>query len=263
MTSRAGGRAAGLAALLLVVGLAAAACGGDSVLGGVAADSTTSTTPDSTGPSDPGETTTTSSTTTAPAPAATTTSTPVTTTSVTAATSTTTTSTTLPLGPPPVPLQFLPDGLGITAFGDTPADAVFIVQSYLGAAPDSDSGWGPAWGAYGACPGSEYRQVEFGGLVLQFTDAGYFAPEGTRQFFSWAYDGSPPGIAFGPPEIGTTVADLRLLFPGLEIYGADPLFGDTFRSSGPGPHDQLWGTLTGTGDGDTVTFLSGGWGCGE
>jgi hypothetical protein len=184
--------------------------------------------------------------------------------STTTTTTITTTTTTIPstLGPPPVPLQFLADGLGIVDFGASPEDAVAIVGAYLGSDPTADSGWGPAWGDYGACPGNEYRQVEFQGLALKFTDAGLFQPAGTRQFFAYSYDGNPPGIAFGQLDIGTTVADLQALYPTVTVYPADEIFGPTFRVEGAGSQ-QLWGLLTGTGPADTVTFLTGGWGCGE
>ncbi|MFH1330639.1 MAG: hypothetical protein ABIJ48_08345 [Actinomycetota bacterium] len=187
--------------------------------------------------------------------------TPATTPSSSTSTATTPTVATT-LGPPPVSLEFLADGLNIVDFGATPNDAIDAVRSYLGFAPTFDSGWGPAWGDYGACPGTGYRQVAFQGLVLKFTDADIFQPAGIRHFFSWSYDGNPPGIAFGPLDLGITVTDLQALHPSVLIFGGDEVFGSTFRVEGAGG-EQLWGTLSGTGAGDTATFLTGGWGCGE
>lgn len=184
-------------------------------------------------------------------------------TTTTTATTTTETTTVAPtLGPPPLPLEFLADGLNIVAFGATPEEAITVVGTYLGLAPTFDSGWGPAWGDYGACPGNEYRQVEFEGLVLQFTDADLFQPAGTRHFFAWSYDGTPPDVAFGPLEVGTTVAELQALYPAVQLFADDPIYGDTFRVEGA-DGEQLWGRLTGVDPGDTIVYLTGGWGCGE
>ena len=238
--SRPSGPVRRLALLGAVTGLVLGACGGDgSVLLG--------TPPTTVAP------------TTSEAPP--TTAAPVT----TGTTSPPTTETTAPpptLGPALEPLEFLRDGLKITDFGDTPPVAINAVRDYLGMETTFNSNWGPAWGDYGACPGTEYRQVRFGGLILMFTDAGYFAPEGTRHFFAWSYDGDPPNITMGPLDIGMTVASLQALYPAVVIYADDPIFGDTFRLAGPG-QEQLWGRLTGTGAGDTVIHLVGGTGCGE
>jgi len=252
-----------------VFSLAMAACGGDGsvLLGTPPVSSSTSEAPVTS--QAPPTTGTTAVTVTTVAPATTATTMPPTTTvppeTTVAPVTTETTATTSPpvtLGPPPEPLEFLQDGLNITDFGDTHPTAVGAVQGYLGMDPTFDSNWGPAWGDYGACPGTEYRQVEFGGLTLMFTDAGYFAPEGTRQLFAWSYDGNPPGITMGTLDIGMTVGDLQALYPAVTIYGGDPVFGDTFRVVGPG-QEQLWGRLSGTGAGDTIEHLVGGVGCGE
>lgn len=255
--SRPGGPVRRLALLGAVVGLVLGACGGDgSVLLGTTSSPTTEVPTTSEAPPTTAAPVTTETTATTEAPVTTETTSPPTT-GTTATTSPPTT-----LGPPPEPLEFLQDGLNITSFGDTRPAAVNAVRDHLGVEPTFDSGWGPSWGDYGACPGTEYRQVEFGGLTLMFTDAGYFASEGTRQFFAWSYDGTPPSITMGSLDIGMTVADLQALYPAVIIYGGDPIFGDTFRVEGPG-HEQLWGRLTGTGAGDTIIYLVGGTGCGE
>ena len=163
--------------------------------------------------------------------------------------------------PPPLSLMFWPDGLAITTFGDDPATAIGAVQAYLGFPPTFDSGWvGPL--EYGVCPGSEYRQVVFDGLTLQFTDAGYFAPDGTRQLFGYMYNGSPPNLTVGF-DVGNTLADLLAAYPAAQVFTDDPYFGTTFRVEYPGTHEQLWGVLTGDAMDATITQIHGGWGCGE
>ena len=238
---------------VLAVAAALAGCGGGSVLGA-----------DDTGPvSTPAPATTAVPATTTPStsvPPATT-SAPASTTTTTSTSTTSTTTTTVPAGDP---LLFLPDGLNIVDFGATPQEAIGAVRDHLGAGPDFDSGWGPAWGDYGACPGTEYRQVRFGGLTLGFTDDGLFAPAGTRHFYSWYYDGTPAGIT--PPgevTVGTTRADLQAQYPAAAFAYDDLWFGHTFRFETPTFGEQLWGTLTGDTAGDTVTYLVGGIGCGE
>jgi hypothetical protein len=140
-------------------------------------------------------------------------------------------------------------------------------EARLGA-PSLDSGWIPGGGGpYGVCPGTEYRRVEFlsGDLALQFTDAGYFAPEGVRQFYAYAWDGGTPGPTPGPPvsvDAGTTVQQILAMHPDAEIIPDDVFFGPVFRVQ-PGGWAQLWGRLTGTTGTDTVINLIGGVGCGE
>jgi hypothetical protein len=191
----------------------------------------------------------------------TTTTAPTTTTAATTTTSTTTTTTTLL--PPSLPLEFLAGGLNIVDFGATPDDTLTLVGAYLGSSPTFDSGWVAAAGDYGVCPGTEYRQVEFGGLALKFTDGDIFEPAGTRHFFAWAYDGSSPGITPSALDVGITVADLQALYPAAQLFGDDPLYGNTFLVDGPAEGEQLWGVITGVGAADTITYLTGGWGCGE
>ncbi|MCJ7726423.1 MAG: hypothetical protein MUP76_08575 [Acidimicrobiia bacterium] len=243
-----------LAAAIGLVAVLLAACGDDgSVLGVPATSSTTSeATSSSAAPASteaPGTTATvppsTSTTTTAPAPTTTTTAPPAT------------------LGPPPVAFEFLPTGLGIIDFGATPAATITAVKNYLGSNSTFDSGWGPAWGDYGACPGTEYRQVEFQGLTLQFSDVDRFQPAGTRQFIGWWYNGTPAGIAPFGVDIGMTVADLQALYPTAILGYDDMWFFDNFRVDGAVFGEQLWGTLSGPNPTDTIESLAGGIGCGE
>ena len=155
------------------------------------------------------------------------------------------------------------DGLGIVDFGATPTDTVKAVRDYLGFNKTDDSGWGPAWGDYGACPGTEYRQVRFGGLYLSFSDVDRFQPAGTRQFISWAFVGDPAIVIPFGADIGMTLADLQSLYPTATVAYDDLWFGHHFLVEGPVFGEQLWGTLTGPNPGDTIDYLTGGVGCGE
>jgi hypothetical protein len=177
----------------------------------------------------------------------------------------TTTTTTVPptLAPPPVAMEFLMDGLGIVELGTKPAKTINTVRDYLGFDPTLDSGWGPAWGDYGACPGTEYRQVRFGGLYLGFSDVDRVTPAGTREFIDWSYDGDPQIDVLSGIDVGMTVADLQSLYPSVTLAYDDLWFGDVFRVEGPVSGQQLWGRLTGPNPGDTIIYLTGGIGCGE
>ena len=246
-----------LLAAVGVVSMLFASCGDDgSVLGVQSTSSTTSEAPGSSAAPPSSEATATS----APGTTSTTTTSPP---AVSTTTSTTTAAPPPTLGPPPVALEFLPNGLGIVDFGAAPPATISAVRDYLGFPPTFDSGWGPAWGDYGACPGTEYRQVEFQGLTLQFSDVDRFQPAGTRQFIGWSYDGTPPGIAIFGVDVGMTMADLQALYP-TAILGYDDLwFFDNFRVDGPVFGEQLWGTLSGPTAADTIETLVGGIGCGE
>src|SRR3546814_13929622 len=61
------------------------------------------------------------------------------------------------------------DGLGVVSLGSEPDAAVSAVTAALGDT-SLDTGWGSSFGTYGTCPGTEVRAVEWGGLVLLFTD---------------------------------------------------------------------------------------------
>jgi hypothetical protein len=167
----------------------------------------------------------------------------------------------------PDPLLFLPTGVGIANFGDEPESVIAAVQTLFGP-PTLDTNWIPGGGGpYGVCPGAEYRRVEFfaGDLVLQFTDAGYFAAEGQRQFFAYNWYGGAPGPTPGLPvslDIGSTVQDIYDLYPDADVISDDALFGPVFRVSSGG-WEQLWGRLTGVSPTDTIINVTGGVGCGE
>ena len=148
-------------------------------------------------------------------------------------------------------------------FGATPDDTLTLVGAYLDSSPTFDSGWVAAAGDYGVCPGTEYRQVEFGGLTLKFTDGDLFQPAGHPPLLRLGLRrhlgrDHPSGL-----DVGLTVADLQALFPTAQLFGDDPLYGNTFLIEGAVDGQQLWGVLTGVGAADTITYLTGGWGCGE
>ena len=209
-----------------------------------------------------------SSTTTAATTTAATTTLATTTTTTAAPTTTATTAPTPTLGPPPLPpVEFNPDGLGFAQFGDDPVAVMAVAATYFGA-PSTDSGWMPGgFGPAGVCPGTQFRQVYYHGdtLMLMFSDADYFLPGGVQNFLFYSYAGPAP-ITAGPPtsiDVGTTVAQLTAMWPGVTISGDDPLFGNSFYYN-PGPgFENLFGQLTGTTPTDTITYLSGGVGCGE
>jgi len=197
--------------------------------------------------------------------AATTTAAP-TTTATTTTTSTTTTTTTTP---PEPEIRFLPNGLDWFDFG-ADADTVIAAAAARFGAPSSDTGWlAGGFGDYGVCPGTEFRQLAYldDTLTLMFSDVDYFVPGGVRNFIYYAYH-SPSGTTLtdGPPasiDIGTTVAQLLAIYPAAEVVGDDPLFGPSFSYRPGSGFEGIYGSLTGTADTDTITYLSGGVGCGE
>jgi len=139
-------------------------------------------------------TTTTSTTTTAPAD-----------------TSTSTVATT-EAEPDPSALALRGDGLGVVDFGASPDAAVAAVVAELGD-PAQDTGWEPSFSSYGTCPGEEIRGVEWGGLVLLFTD-GNTAEGSGEHFFTWRVNGAPPAVATATGlSFGATAADADDLYP--------------------------------------------------
>src|SRR3546814_799928 len=118
---------------------------------------------------------------------ATTTTVEQTTTTVDATTTSTTTAevttTTAPGDDDSAAIALRGDGLGVVSLGSEPDAAVSAVTAALGD-PSLDTGWESSFGTYGTCPGTEVRAVEWGGLVLLFTDGptdfGY-----TPHLFAW------------------------------------------------------------------------------
>ena len=154
------------------------------------------------------------------------------------------------------------NGLGDAAFGVDPDGAVAYVSGIIGA-PTVDTGWVDPL-SVGACRGTEFRQVYWGDLLLQFSDASNITT-GRRHFFSYVY-----GPSFGPKitpaglktdagiGVGSTVAELQGTYPGVVINPGDEIGGPNFFVNG-----GLAGFLTGVNPTDTVISVLGGQGCGE
>ncbi len=151
------------------------------------------------------------------------------------------------------------DGLGLVALGADPAEAMGAVVAALGD-PSADSGWQPAGSSpYGTCPGTEVRGVEWGHLVLLFTNG--TTPYGSEpHLFAWRITGSPPALGtatgFG---YQATAADAEELYPGaVEVVPPDEPFPGFLRVAADG------GTITAYLDeAEVVTNLEGGAACGE
>lgn len=232
--------------LPVILLLVTAACGDD-------AGSTTSR-PVVTSSTQAPTTTTVSTTTTQPAPA---------TSPTTAAVPTTTAPETVP---PPTELIFRPDGLGVVSFGDPPDLVLATIETLVGFPPTADTGWANAFDVgFAVCPGTIVRLVDFEGLLVMFTDGGLYAPEGTEQFFSYAYVREPPVIAPGPPEginLGMTVEELLAFYPNAEVVPDDPRLGPSFSVATPDPYTLLFGSLSGIAPTDQIKSIRGGTGCG-
>ncbi len=116
----------------------------------------------------------------------------------------------------------------------------------------------------GACPGTEFRQVFWGDLVLQFSDESGVT-SGRRHFFSYVY-GPSFGAAIAPAGlktdagigIGSTVAELMGTYPTAVVNPGDDFGGPNFFIN-----EGLVGFLSGVEPTATVTSVLGGHGCGE
>ena len=160
--------------------------------------------------------------------------------------------------PEPSDLALRGDGLGVIDFGAPPDAAVAAVKAELGD-PAQDTGWEESFSSYGTCPGEQIRGVEWGGLVLLFTDGD--TAEGTGEhFFTWRVIGAPPAVATATGlGWGATKAD------------AGDLYGDQVSSvpaEEPFPAfleiDAEGGQITAyLDDTDTITNLEAGTPCGE
>jgi hypothetical protein len=112
----------------------------------------------------------------------------------------------------PSDLALRGDGLGVVDFGASPDAAVAAVVAELGG-PAHDTGWEPSFSSYGTCPGDQIRGVEWGGLILLFTD-GDTAEGSGEHFFTWRVDGAPPPVATATGlGWGATAADAEELYP--------------------------------------------------
>jgi hypothetical protein len=160
--------------------------------------------------------------------------------------------------PGPSDLALRGDGLGVVQFGAAPDDAVAAVVAELGD-PAHDTGWEPSFSSYGTCPGERIRGVEWGGLVLLFTD-GDTAEGSGEHFFTWRVDGAPPAVATSSGlGWGATAQDAEELYPHhVERVPAEepfPAFLDIDAEGGP-----ITAYLD---ESDAITNLEAGTACGE
>jgi hypothetical protein len=201
-------------------------------------------------------TTTVAATTTA---APTTTVTPTTTTALPPTTPAPTTTT------PPVDLTLRPDALGPMALGVEAEAAIQYLTAILGPAA-TDTGWVEAFSSpFGVCPGNEVRGLEWGPLLVIFGD-GTGAPGAARTFLAYTYglsdgvvQGSGPGglRTLQGLSVGATVAELKSLHPGTEVFDEDVL-GASYLTP-----DGMYGILSDVSDGGIVVTIHAGTTCGE
>ena len=155
-----------------------------------------------------------------------------------------------------------PNGLGDAAFGADPDGVIAYVSSIIG--PLTVERVGSTRLSVGACPGTEFRQVFWGDLVLQFSDESAVT-SGRRHFFSYVY-GPSFGTTIAPAGlktdagigVGSTVAELTGTYPTAVVNPGDDFGGPNFFIN-----EGLVGFLTGVTPTDTVTSVLGGQGCGE
>ncbi len=159
-------------------------------------------------------------------------------------------------------LKLWSGGIGDVRFGLDPEGVISYVKKRLGE-PSTDSGYIDSYSAFGSCPGSRVRGVQWGDLLLLFGDESTVA-DGRLHFFSWKY-GPTAGSSSVPPDLrtesgltlGSTVADLRRLHPSAQIF-SDEIFGAGFEIE-----RTLSGSLSSTERSGVITVLYGGITCGE
>ena len=174
---------------------------------------------------------------------------------------------------PPVVLRG--DGIGAFTFGADP-DQVLAGLTLRWGPPDGDSGWIAAGSsAYGPCPGSVVRGVNWRGFTVLFSDgATPRGTAGTRHFFTWDYQVDDPTRP--APDRGgnrpalTTANDVSV---GVTVQALQRAYGDRlelFEEPPDGPQfgvqtseGGLYGSLTSLeASGIARSIVSGG-GCGE
>ncbi len=169
---------------------------------------------------------------------------------------TTTTTTTADTAPGAIALRG--DGLAVVDLGAGADAAIAAVSAELGE-PTVDTGWEPSSRTYGTCPGEQIRGIEWGGLVLLFTDGD--TPEGTGDhLFTWRVTGAPPAVSTARGlGFGATATDAEELYPGgIETVAAEDPFPAFLQIDAEG------GVITALLDGDaTITNLEAGTPCGE
>ena len=163
-------------------------------------------------------------------------------------------------------------GARLLEFGTPFAEAEPALRAALGR-PTRDSGETSSFSAYGTCPGSRLRALEYGGgaLYVLFGDV----PSAGLRMYQWSLTdrGTPSAVpqaralvgdaatfAFG---VGDTLAEVRSGAQGaqLEVRPGDEMFPASFslRDQSAG----FLGFLTGTAATDRVTGVLGGQPCGE
>lgn len=150
------------------------------------------------------------------------------------------------------------DGLGVVELGASPEEAIAAVTAELGE-PSLDTGWESSTSSYGTCPGERIRGVEWGGLVLLFTDGATDHGSG-EHLFTWRVTGAPPPIATAEGlGYGATGSDAEELYEGMvERVPAEEPFPAFLGIAAEG--GQITAYLDDT---DTITNLEAGTGCGE
>ncbi len=150
------------------------------------------------------------------------------------------------------------DGLGVVDLGARPDEAIAAVRAELGE-PTVDTGWEPSSSSYGTCPGEQIRGVEWGGLVLLFTDGRTDHGSG-EHLFTWRVTGAPPPIATHEGlGYGATGTDAEELYADtVERVPAEDPFPAFLRIAGEGGRITAY-----LDDTDTITNLEAGAVCGE
>jgi hypothetical protein len=262
---------AGGAVLLIIIAIfALTRGGGDDVAAATTTVPASTTVPPST--TVPATTTVPASTTTVPATTVPPTTVPPTTLPPTTLPPTTVPDTTIP-EPPIGELILETDGVGaletFVSFGADDEGAIAAVTMSLG--PNTgDTGWIDSFSEYGTCPGDVVRGVEWGSFVMLFTQADTaFETGGAPHFFSYYY-AEPAQPDFATPdmiEIGSTVAELKAAYDGPDFefgeFEFEPSLGFWVYERDNDAQTLLSGITTGFTDGDTVTSINGGIGCGE
>jgi len=153
-------------------------------------------------------------------------------------------------------------------FGYDDDDTVSAIEAVLGA-PTKDTGWIDAFGDYGVCHPPLLRVVEWDSLVTLHTNGDTdFWFGGVEHFYGYYYTNvaSPPDIRTTEDiGIGSTLGDLKATYDPAKIVIDEAFFDPAvgFWSYDSNPWTGMWGYATGQGDGDTITSINGGRGCGE
>ena len=151
-------------------------------------------------------------------------------------------------------------------FGFDDDDATTAISAILGT-PTIDSGWVDSFSAYGTCPGTLVRGVEWDDFIMLFTQADTdFWSGGVPHFFAYYYTGEIPDLQTTEGiGIGSSVEMLEAAYGG-PLFTMEEAFFDP--SVGAWTYDRqawtgLWGFATGQTAAHVVTSINGGRGCGE